>query len=300
MDLYPLRQTGSACARNHLRLRAPSRYWARSSQALATVIGTIPRRKAVGSIRTPHARHLLRHPRAAITGSRHQGSNARYQDTGRAQSGIERHHANLGQGDFLKAIPGTPSGAPSPRQGMGSDRECAGSPALPAPLDRNHSSSFLSAPSAPDPLFEVEHLGLGAEPEPQQKLWREQRHIMAGCTIDLHEVALPEVVDPRGVEGKHFAPSVPGLFYQSARAQSRQWPSRRPPGTVGSEEPYSSGTPALRRPTKYVASYKARIFGTPKYWAACKRAMLENRSSRVSLRASASSAAARSLSPFRA
>jgi hypothetical protein len=27
--------------------------------------------------------------------------------------------------------------------------------------------------------------------------------------------------------------------------------------------PHSSGTPALRRPAKYVASNKARIFGTP-------------------------------------
>src|SRR5260370_17780 len=29
--------------------------------------------------------------------------------------------------------------------------------------------------------------------------------------------------------------------------------------------PHSSGTPARRRPAKYVASNKARTFGTPKY-----------------------------------
>jgi hypothetical protein len=28
---------------------------------------------------------------------------------------------------------------------------------------------------------------------------------------------------------------------------------------------HSSGIPALRNPAKYVASYKARIFGTPQY-----------------------------------
>ena len=40
---------------------------------------------------------------------------------------------------------------------------------------------------------------MGAEPEAKQKLRREQRDVMAGCTIDHDEVALPEVVDPRGV-----------------------------------------------------------------------------------------------------
>src|ERR1700730_14190773 len=62
---------------------------------------------------------------------------------------------------------------------------------------------------------------------------------------------------------------------------------------------HSSDIPALRSPAKYVASYSARIFGTPKYPTDFKRAMLEYRSSGLSLRASASSAAARSLSPLR-
>jgi hypothetical protein len=38
---------------------------------------------------------------------------------------------------------------------------------------------------------------------------------------------------------------------------------------------HSSGTPALRRPARYVASYKARIFGTPKCRMALMRVMLE-------------------------
>jgi hypothetical protein len=38
---------------------------------------------------------------------------------------------------------------------------------------------------------------------------------------------------------------------------------------------HSSGTPALRSPAKYVASNKARIFGTPNCPLAFRRAMLE-------------------------
>jgi hypothetical protein len=52
--------------------------------------------------------------------------------------------------------------------------------APPAPLDRNDGSPPCSASPAPDPLFEIEHLGLRAEPKPQQKLRREQRGVMAG------------------------------------------------------------------------------------------------------------------------
>ena len=63
---------------------------------------------------------------------------------------------------------------------------------------------------------------------------------------------------------------------------------------------HSSGIPALRRPAKYVASYRARIFGTPCHMRAFRCAMLEKRSLPFSLRASASSATARSISPLRA
>jgi hypothetical protein len=37
---------------------------------------------------------------------------------------------------------------------------------------------------------------------------------------------------------------------------------------------HSSGIPALRRPMKKVASYRARIFGTPKYRPAFRLAMV--------------------------
>jgi hypothetical protein len=42
----------------------------------------------------------------------------------------------------------------------------------------------------PDALFEVEHLGLRAEPEPHQKFRRQQRDVMAGGTIDPHEARI--------------------------------------------------------------------------------------------------------------
>jgi hypothetical protein len=44
--------------------------------------------------------------------------------------------------------------------------ERTGSPALARPLDRNDGPSPRSAAPAPDALFEIEHLGLRAEPEP--------------------------------------------------------------------------------------------------------------------------------------
>jgi hypothetical protein len=160
--------------------------------------------------------------------------------------------------------------------------------ALPPPLDRNHGSPSLSTPTAPDPVLEVEHLGLGAKPEPQQKLRREQRDVVASRAIDLDEVALPEILNPRGVKGHHLCASVPGMFQESARAGPRQWLSRHggqpspfgragggesqsgseaalldrkagPQGTNwicasaathGARQPYSSGIPALRRPAK--------------------------------------------------
>ena len=47
---------------------------------------------------------------------------------------------------------------------------------------------------------EIEHLGPGAEPAPKEELRRKQRDVMAGGgAIDLHEVALPEILDPCGV-----------------------------------------------------------------------------------------------------
>jgi hypothetical protein len=75
-----------------------------------------------------------------------------------------------------------PGAAPSPRGSPGArpGHRLAGPwggytlRAPPAPLDRNHGSPSLSASPAPDPLLEIEHLGLRAEPEAKEKLWRQR------------------------------------------------------------------------------------------------------------------------------
>jgi hypothetical protein len=46
--------------------------------------------------------------------------------------------------------------------------------------------------------LEVEHLGPRVAPEPQQKFRRQQRDMMASGTIDLDQIAMPEILDPRG------------------------------------------------------------------------------------------------------
>jgi hypothetical protein len=71
------------------------------------------------------------------------------------------------------------------------------------PFDRNYGSSLRSASAAPDAVLEIENLDLGADPEPQQKFRRQQRDVMAGGTIDLDEIAMPEVLDPRQIKGLH-------------------------------------------------------------------------------------------------
>jgi hypothetical protein len=78
------------------------------------------------------------------------------------------------------------------------------SPALASPLDRHDRSSLRSASATPGPPFEIEHLGLRAETEPQQEVRPQQRDVMAGSTIDLDEIASPEILDPRQVEGLHI------------------------------------------------------------------------------------------------
>ena len=65
----------------------------------------------------------------------------------------------------------------------------------------------------------------------------------------------------------------------AAVPQATRWPRGFGPVLPGDSahagEAHSSGTPALRRPAKYVASTKARILGTPQESTARKRAMLE-------------------------
>jgi len=50
-----------------------------------------------------------------------------------------------------------------------------------------------------------------AQPEPQQEVPRQQCYVMAGGTIDLHEVAAPEILNPRQIQGLHSG-FVPGVF----------------------------------------------------------------------------------------
>ena len=68
-------------------------------------------------------------------------------------------------------------------------------------------------------------------------------------------------------------PWPPRLFFSLAQVGGcpLSWPHRVPSGNAA----HSSGIPAMRRPTKYVDSNRARIFGTPQYPAPARnRAML--------------------------
>jgi hypothetical protein len=75
---------------------------------------------------------------------------------------------------------------------------------LPPPLQRNHRPPLGSAPAAPEPVLEVENLRAEAQSDPEEGLRRQQRDVVAGGAIDLDEVALPEILDPRRVERQHF------------------------------------------------------------------------------------------------
>jgi hypothetical protein len=96
---------------------------------------------------------------------------------------------------------GNPSGSnpfATSNSGTAKHRDrCTSSRDWPPPLDRNDGSSPRSASAAPNALLEVEHLGLRAQPASEQKSRRKQRNVMADGAIDLHEVALPEILDPR-------------------------------------------------------------------------------------------------------
>jgi hypothetical protein len=41
------------------------------------------------------------------------------------------------------------------------------------------------------------------KPQSQRKVGRQQRDVMAGRAIDLHELALPNILDPRQVQGSN-------------------------------------------------------------------------------------------------
>ena len=66
-----------------------------------------------------------------------------------------------------------------------------------------------------------------AEPKPQQKFRRQQRNMMAGGTIDLDEIAMPEILDPRQDRATAIASRTCGLARGETRTpqRSRQWPA---------------------------------------------------------------------------
>src|ERR1700731_32115 len=78
-----------------------------------------------------------------------------------------------------------------------------GSPALPPPLHRTHRLPPFPATATPEPPFEIQELGRGPQTGSEKRLRREQRDVLAGSAIDLHEVTRPEILDPRCVEGEH-------------------------------------------------------------------------------------------------
>jgi hypothetical protein len=78
------------------------------------------------------------------------------------------------------------------------------SPTQAPPLDRHHRPSPRSTTATSNPSFEIEHLSLRAEPEPQQEVRPQQGDVMAGSTIDLDEIASPKILDPRQVQGPLF------------------------------------------------------------------------------------------------
>ena len=67
------------------------------------------------------------------------------------------------------------------------------------------------------PVSLVEDFAEGRGPELQQDRWRDQRDVMAGGAIDLDEIAPPEILGARQMEGLHstqssFTERAPGGF----------------------------------------------------------------------------------------
>jgi hypothetical protein len=69
------------------------------------------------------------------------------------------------------------------------------------PLRRPHFTDTTARPLAPHPQHRTRPLrsrtlALWAEPEPQQKLRRQPRDVVAGRTIDLDEITTPQILNP--------------------------------------------------------------------------------------------------------
>jgi hypothetical protein len=134
------------------------------------------------------------------------------------------------------------------------------SPALPVPLDRNHRPTSLPASPAPDPLFEVEHLGLRAEPEAQEELRREQSDVMAQAAqstftkspcprSSIRAAYKGSIRAPRSwyVPGKRKGRSSSMVTVVRFEAEGTDGVARSSPQPL---RPHSSGNPALRSPAK--------------------------------------------------
>jgi hypothetical protein len=100
-----------------------------------------------------------------------------------------------------------------------------GSPALAPPLDRHDRPSPRPASAAPDAPLEVERLNVRAKPEPKKKLGRQQRDVMAGGAIDLHAIALPEILDLRQVQRQYSGLRSRNVLRMPASLVNGDWPS---------------------------------------------------------------------------
>jgi hypothetical protein len=102
--------------------------------------------------------------------------------------------------------------------------------------------------------------------------------------------------------GRGNSPENPSEMVEKVSHSRLIGPSPFDPGLTdaGEGRPHSSGIPALRRPARKLASERARMVGASIGEPDLRRAMVDQEPSPPSLRASASSAAAHSVSPLRA
>jgi VanZ family protein len=63
-------------------------------------------------------------------------------------------------------------------------------------------------------------LAQGVQPELQQGRRRQQRDMMAGGAIAFDDIAMPEIFDPRQIQGLHFGLLVLGMFLGRSRISS--------------------------------------------------------------------------------
>jgi hypothetical protein len=72
-----------------------------------------------------------------------------------------------------------------------------------SPLHRYRSTASLPAPPTSDPILEVEHPNARLQPKLGQQCRRQQGGMGTSGTIDLHEAARPEILDPGRIKWHH-------------------------------------------------------------------------------------------------